>query len=294
MSIFGYSVLFILGTALGSFLNVVVFRYDPDRHVMKNVHGRSHCMHCNKRLSWYELIPILSFLIQFGRCRSCGAKLSFQYPLVEILSGAMFVLAAYFLVPVGRMAEIPYPRLSIWLLAILALILISVIDFRLRIIPDELNVFIAVLAAANLFALFVEGGFGAIKEGLYNSPFGAHAAVTGSFLGPSGMLLWPIDNLWLNFIFGAAFGGVFFGAIYYLSRGRAMGFGDVKFAFAAGLLLGFPDMVVATMIAFITGELFGLFLIAIRRKKSMKDSLPFGPFIALGIITTVFFGYDLV
>ena len=289
-----YLLLFILGTALGSFLNVVIFRFDPDKHLFKDVYGRSKCMHCRKVLKWYELVPILSFIVQGGRCRTCRAKLSLQYPLIEGLSGISFVLVTMALNPAGRLAETQYFLMALWLLVFLTLILISVIDFRLRIIPDELNVFLAALGLINALLISGEGLFGSIKQGLYPSVFGSHVMVAGSFLGTSGMVLWITNSPWINYMAGGLLGGLFFGAIYYFSRGKAMGFGDVKMAAAAGFVLGFPDMFVATIIAFMTGAISGLFLIIIKKKKGLKDSLPFGPFIALGIIITFFFGYDIV
>ena len=289
-----YILLFVLGTAFGSFLNVVIFRFDPDSHLLKDVYGRSRCRHCKKVLRWYELVPLLSFVLQLGRCRKCRARLSLQYPTVELLSGLAFVLVPFSLVPIGVQAMVPYFQIVIWILAALALLLISVIDLRLRIIPDELNIFLGVLAVVNAFSIAFAGGFGQVKDGLYNGFFGPHTEVGGSFLGIQGTMLWITQNPWLNFLAGALFAALLFGSIYFLSRGRAMGFGDVKMAIPAGFLLGFPDMVVATIIAFITGALSGVFLILIKKKKGIKDTLPFGPFIAFGIITTFFLGYDIV
>src|SRR5438876_921150 len=80
---------FLFGAVLGSFINVLSLRYDPDGRIFSKdiLFGRSHCPHCKKNLSWYELIPLFSFLIQWGWCRSCRVRLSFQYPIVECISG---------------------------------------------------------------------------------------------------------------------------------------------------------------------------------------------------------------
>ena len=85
--------LFLFGLAAGSFINVVSLRFQPGQGLLdrKMVGGRSRCPYCQKQLNWYELIPVLSFIIQKGRCRSCHQKISFQYPIVEILSGLIFV-----------------------------------------------------------------------------------------------------------------------------------------------------------------------------------------------------------
>ncbi|MDO8429924.1 MAG: prepilin peptidase [bacterium] len=94
-------ILFIFGLTFGSFLNVVSFRYSPEKSLFsfRNLLGRSHCPQCGKTLNWYELVPVFSFLIQKGKCRSCGEKISWQYPLVELASGFIFLLPLYFYSP---------------------------------------------------------------------------------------------------------------------------------------------------------------------------------------------------
>ncbi|MFA4853534.1 MAG: prepilin peptidase, partial [Bacteroidales bacterium] len=87
MSILIFVFIFLLGTIVGSFLNVVIFRFNTGRTITT---GRSICMNCNRDLRWYELIPVLSFLIQSGKCRRCASKISHQYPLVEIVTGLVF------------------------------------------------------------------------------------------------------------------------------------------------------------------------------------------------------------
>ncbi|MDW8280037.1 MAG: prepilin peptidase, partial [bacterium] len=85
-------ILFGFGVAIGSFINVIFFRYNPENFILsKKILGRSKCQNCKKILSWYELIPILSFIFQLGRCRSCKQKLSLQYPIIEFLCGLIFI-----------------------------------------------------------------------------------------------------------------------------------------------------------------------------------------------------------
>src|SRR3989344_5064114 len=79
-------IFFILGTIIGSFLNVVIFRFNTER----SFSGRSGCMTCQNKLCWYELIPLISFFTLKGRCRNCKAKISIQYPIVELISGLVF------------------------------------------------------------------------------------------------------------------------------------------------------------------------------------------------------------
>lgn len=118
----------ILGLVLGSFGNVLIFRLPHGT----SISGRSHCPHCKKVLVPLELIPIVSFLLQWGKCRGCGTKISLQYPLVEILSAILFVFALYFA------GFDPFPGLLL-AVALWALLLIAVIDIRTQLIPDLLT-----------------------------------------------------------------------------------------------------------------------------------------------------------
>src|SRR3990167_8947526 len=109
-------ILFVFGTIVGSFLNVVGLRWDE-----KNFGGRSHCPNCDKILSWLELIPILSFLILRARCSKCGIKISWQYPLIELWTGLIFVSVPIIFIPVFCLY-----------------VAITIYDFKHKIIPDEL------------------------------------------------------------------------------------------------------------------------------------------------------------
>ena len=109
-------ILFVFGAVIGSFLNVIGLRWDT-----KYFLGRSRCSHCNKILRWYELIPILSFLFLLGRCRGCGGRISFQYPLVEIWTGLIFVTVPTMFIPV-----------------LCLYIVISIYDFHHKIIPNSM------------------------------------------------------------------------------------------------------------------------------------------------------------
>ncbi len=270
------------GSAIGSFLNVVSMRYDYDGSLAKNIHGRSHCPYCKKTLNWYELVPIISFLMQLGRCRSCRKPLSLQYPIVEILGGLFFVFVTFVFMPVNPYFPVPYPLILIWILAFLILILISAIDFRLQIIPDNLNFLIGLLGIALFIYRYYENDFGLTSTGIH-----------GSFLGSYALMFWIYDNsLLANTLLGLVFGGILLGGLYFMTRGRGMGFGDVKLAIAAGLLMGWPDSALALILAFIIGGALSVGLMLVKRK-GRKDYLPFGPFIALGITLVFFFGYDI-
>ncbi len=151
----------------------------------------------------------------------------------------------------------------------------SLIDIRLGIIPDALNIFIFVLA---LFSgIFVAGYLGLANH----SFFGGYA----SLFGLQG-------DFWMNHLLAALFAGAFFGSIILFTRGRGMGMGDLKLAIPLGFLFGWPDVMFVVAFSFVIGAAIGLFTIALGRK-TMKGSLPFGPFFALGAATVFFFGYQL-
>ena len=265
--------LFLFGITLGSFLNVLILRYELGGAVFgRQLKGRSICHHCHKTLSWYELIPIVSFVIQLGKCRSCGEKILFQYPVVEIMAGII-------------VATIPQilgftPLAFVWVVALLVLLVISFIDARHYVIPDVLTAIIALLGIAAT-AIIAIG----------DAPF--LALIPGTFLGDYAFVFSFTNNPWLLRLTAAFVGGAFFSSIILLSRGKAMGWGDAKLIAAVGLLIGWPDILLVIMIAFIAGAIVGVTML-VGKKKRFKDALPFGPFIAFGVIMVVYFGYDII
>ncbi|KKU80689.1 MAG: Prepilin peptidase [Candidatus Gottesmanbacteria bacterium GW2011_GWA1_47_8] len=233
---------FVLGLCVGSFANVLIDRLPKGESVW---FGRSHCDHCKKTLRWFELIPLLSFVLQTGRCRRCHKKLSIQYPLVELATGFMVVLIQ------GQAFE---ARQGLALgLIFSSLLVIFVADLKYMIIPDS---------------MIVIGIFGVLLQGR------ALGGLQGSAL--SGL--------------GAA---VFFLALFLVTRGRGMGFGDVKLAFLLGLWLGFPRIIIALYLAFLTGAVVGVTLI-LGRKKKLKSKIAFGPFLVIGAIGAYFYSGQIL
>jgi len=129
----------LLGIVVGSFLNVCIYRIPKKEDIAVE---RSHCMHCGHVLQWYELIPLFSFLIQGGKCRSCKKKISWQYPIVEALNAVLWI--AVVLIWGIRWESV------LFCLCTSVLIVITVIDERTMEIPFGCNVFIAVLGAIRL------------------------------------------------------------------------------------------------------------------------------------------------
>lgn len=268
--------LFIFGLVIGSFLNVVAFRYSEEKNLFSAGHlgGRSKCQHCYQQLSWYELIPVLSFLFQKGKCWICYKKLSWQYLLVELASGLIFLLPFYFFSNSDFTAPYALIQSILWVLVFLTFLLIWAIDFRLYLIPDELNLVLA--------------GLGLILADFKNL-YGQFGQFSGSFLGSYAALFGLRDNLWTNHFAAALVGAGLVAAIILLSRGRGMGMGDLKLMAALGLLFGWPDILMIFILASVIGAAVSLILMGLR-KKTMQSHLPLGPFLVLGAWLTFFFG----
>ena len=261
--------IFIFGLFVGSFLNCIAHRLHTGESFLL---GRSHCPHCKKELKWYDLIPILSFVILKAKCRYCQKPISFQYPLMEIITGLLFVLIFKFLGFGFHLEQFGFWVLdfSFYLLISCFLIIIFIYDLKHYIILDK--VLFPAIGITFLYHLF---GLWGLKV-VWNSEF------LISNLQP---LLIPILSGFL------AMG--FFLVLFLLSRGEWMGFGDVKFAFFMGILLGFPNIILALFSAFSIGAIIGVGLI-LCGKRTMKSQVPFGPFLVAGTFIAMLWGEGIV
>lgn len=267
-----------MGLALGSFINVVALRYDPDRFIFSKpvVGGRSYCPHCGKTLRWFELLPVVSFVIQRRRCRTCASLLSYQYPLSEAVAGLIAVLVPMALPPLPLHPAATIALNALWVAVFLLLLLMALIDIRLQMIPDE--IVIALIAIGLGIIILSAPGFG---------------LASGTFLRDYALMFGLRGSIWLNHIAGLLFGGILFGAIIALTRGRGMGFGDLKLALALGFVFGWPDIILVAALSFIIGSIYGGVQIW-RRREKMKSAVPFGPFLALGAAILFFFGNSIL
>lgn len=268
---------FLLGLAFGSFLNVVAFRYNPKKFAFssKVIGGRSRCPNCRRDLTWYEIVPLISYIFLKARCRTCKARISCQYPLVEIISGILFVLPVMTPINIGASSS-AWGWASIWIAFFWLLLLMSVIDIRQRIIPDEIHLGLLILGLLRISISrldFLMGG--------------------DSFIGGYVYLFGLRDNIWLNHIAAALAAGLFFMALIIATRGKGMGAGDAKLAVALGFVLGWPDIIFAVLFAFIFGAIYGLAAILTGRGK-LKSTVPFGPFLALGSVVTILWGGSII
>lgn len=250
-------IFFGFGIIIGSFLNVVILRFNTH----KTFGGRSACMSCAQTLQWYELIPLFSFLGLKGRCRNCKTKISIQYPLVEFTTGLVFVLLFLkfkdFLSYDGLVFPISF---SYYAVIFSLLIVIAVYDLKHKIIPDLLVFIFGILSFVGIF-LF--------KDYIYT------------------LHLPNIIELFSGLILALPFALLFF-----ISRGKWMGFGDAKLAVGFGYLVGLSAGFSSLMIASIVGSVVGILLMLKSHKYGMKTELPFAPFLVLGVFIVFIFGFD--
>ena len=279
---------FVLGMAFGSFGYVIALRYDGEHFLLdpKIIGGRSYCPHCRKTLRWFELIPFVSFAIQGGKCRNCKVRIGFIYPVLELFAGFLFVtVAARVQAFYGIMGAGFWILSVLWIAFFFALFVLSIIDIRLGIIPDELVVFLCVIAVCVIgFSVAHQGTPSQILQGKT-----WEGVPNISFFGPYAAFFGLQKNIWINHIIGALIGMLFFGGLVALTRGKGMGMGDVKLALPLGFLFGWPDILFLTAFAFVSGAVIGLWNIG-KGTKTMKSALPFGPFLAVGAVFIFFCG----
>lgn len=290
MEQFAFAALFILGTALGSFLGVAVSRYDPDRPLFSGtLRGRSRCDSCGKTLRPLHLIPVLSFLFLRGRCGACGSKIPSRDFFVEILSGAIVAgvpafLASFFNIPLSQFLSggaewWQYGFVALWTAVFLAWLAMVCIDMRHYLIPDEFHLIFAVLGIA---AAAILVGY---RDDLF--PF------RESFLKNYALVFSPFSGIIAGRVLGFFASGFLFLALFFMSKGKGMGMGDVKLAFSSGILLGWPDVGLAIIVSFIFGGIVSAALF-LSGKRTMKDRVPFAPFFVMGSAITFFFGHALI
>lgn len=252
--------IFIFGLIVGSFLNCVIYRLETKKSFLK---GRSFCPHCKHTLAWLDLIPLFSFIFLRGHCRYCKKSISWQYPIVEFITGLLFLLIVNFQFSIFN--EIPIFNFQnlIGLFFMLSIacffIIIFVYDLKHFIILDK------VLIPAIVLATFYR-----IIESIINNQLSI-----------------------INYLC-AAFGAAgFFLLIYLISKGKWIGFADVKLGILLGLVLGWPNIALSLFLSFFIGGIIGVGLIIFLGKK-LKSEIPFAPFLITGTLLALFWGQGLI
>lgn len=245
--------IFILGTLVGSFLNVVILRYNTGLSISK---GRSKCFSCGKELKWHELTPVISFIVLRGRCSKCKSKISWQYPIVEVLTGIMFLLIFLKVGLMGSLLNILF-YFAIWSI----LIVITVYDLRHKIIPNGLVYAFILLSLAQALVL--------------------HASWADLLIGPILFLF-----VWLLWIISK---GTWIGlgdAKLMLGMGLLLGFAS---GISAVLLAFWSGAAVAIFMLLLKHSLlFG------GKNITMKSEIPFAPFLILGTALAFFCSIDIL
>lgn len=235
---------FIFGAMVGSFANVCIYRLPLSLNI---VSPGSHCGKCKTFIRWYENIPILSFLVLRGRCRHCGISIGWIHPIIEATCGLFLMISIYYY-------GLSLMSLYIFLM-LTGILILSMIDFQHRIIPDSFS-------------------------------------IGGMFLGLALALLcqwagkpWPIQ--FKESILGVVVGGGFLWAIAWIYEkvtGReGMGFGDVKLVAFFGAHMGWQGAMTSIFLGSLLGSTIGLLLILIQ-KKNRRTVIPFGPFLSIGFL----------
>lgn len=283
---------FIFGICLGSLTKVIADRSLSN----KSFWGRSYCEKCKKQLAWYDLFPVFSYLFLQGRCRYCRTKLSIEYPLVELLTG--FLIAGIFakfvslnVLELGIFDQV-LAALSVIYYCIVMVVLVAVFitDFKTGYIPDRITypsiwfvlIYLLVLSVFKIALLYQALSVSTIGKYLlppYSNYFYIHAVEIAQPL-----------------FYGALMGfvlGLFFYLLIMITRGKGMGGGDLKLGVFLGLVFGFPYSLVVLMLSFLLGSVFGVGLILIGKKK-FGQTIPFGPFLSLAGIISIFWGGQIL
>jgi len=254
---------FVFGVCIGSFLNCYIYRRLPASaegygvaRQKKSLNGRSFCPHCKHTLSWRDLFPVFSFLVLKGKCRYCKKNISWQYPLVELATGLVFLLIFNLKFEILNQFEIlKFLNLFFLFYIASALIIIFVYDLKHYLIPDK--VLLPAISIVFFYRLFFN------------------------------------FSSFSNYLLAVLVAAGFFLLIFLISKGKWMGFGDVKLAVLMGLLLGFQNVLVALFLAFFFGAIIGIILMVFGDKK-LKSEIPFAPFLIIGTFLALFYGSQLI
>jgi leader peptidase (prepilin peptidase)/N-methyltransferase len=238
----------LIGLAIGSFLNVLIYRIPLKLSVSK---GNSFCPKCNHKLSWLDLFPVFSYIFLCAKCRYCKAPISFRYPLVEIINAVCY-LAIYLIFGLNLIS-------LCYAVFCTSLIVLAFIDIDHKIIPDRFNIIIGI---CGILLLFLS----------HDIPL--------------------IDRItWLDRVIGLFAVSVPLLIIFLITGG--MGEGDIKLFAVCGFFLGWKLILLTMLFASIFAAIFGIILM-VNKKATRKSEIPFGPYIALAAIASLFFGNNLL
>lgn len=309
VSIFWIGFGFAVGSVLGSFIKVLA-----DRSLTKkSFRGRSYCTLCRHTLAWYDLLPIFSYLILKGNCRYCRKKISKEYLIVEVAVGLLIgflfwqnfpgVLSVFSgkgqiiqLSIINYQLSVNFP-LSVLILDLLfktffitILAALFITDIKKMFIPDRITypaifitfIYLVLITGCKIWFLYFylsQSKIGQLLLPPHSDYFQRHAILTAYPL---------LTGLAMALLIGG-----FFTMLIVITRGRGMGGGDVKLGAFIGLVLGFPNSLIALMLSFFSGAIVSLGLLALR-KKHFGQTIPFGPFLVFGSLVALFWGKEIM
>ncbi len=245
---------FILGTLIGSFLNVVALRYNTGM----TLNGRSKCFSCGKNLTWHELIPVFSFLFQKGKCKKCKGKISWQYPTIEIIAGILFAMIFFVFPPTTIEASF---NTLFYIFITCLLLIITIYDVKHKIIPDPLVYTFSAIALAKLF----------IAPDLSFAMPSVLAILSGPILAlPFALMFLFSKGTWM----GLGDAKLVLGIGWVL--GFFMGISAIVLAFWIGALVSVTWMYI------------------VFRKMKSRYEIPFGPYLILGMYLVLLFGIQVI
>jgi leader peptidase (prepilin peptidase)/N-methyltransferase len=257
-----------LGALIGSFLNVVIHRLPREESI---VFPNSRCPSCGTAIRPYDNIPVVSYAILRGRCRSCRSPISARYPAVELLVGALFGLVFWH---DGLTLALPFDLVFVATLTSLVFI-----DAEHMLLPDVITLpgVVFALIARVLVPNLMHVGF--LADGVMRGMPDWVVSLAGALFGAlvAGGSLWLVGWLWEK-----------------LRGVEAMGFGDVKMMFMVGAYLGWSLAALAILLAVVTGSLVGVSIMLRRRERDMQMMLPFGIFLGVGSLISLFAGHAIL
>lgn len=251
-------VLFVFGAIFGSFAGAMVWRIKTSRSLAND---RSECEHCHHKLSWLDLVPLLSWLYLRGKCRYCRKPIGWTALLLEVGLGLVFV-ASYLLWPSPLGSPIEVIHLGLWLLACVLLAILFVYDLRWYLLPDKI-----------IWPLAVVGGAIFVIQ-----------AITSK---------WGLEQVVVEFALAfVPVTGVYY-LLYKVSSGRWVGFGDVKLGIFIGLALGW----IGALLTLVLANFIGLLVVLpglLSGKFSRTSEIPFGPFLIVAALISMLIGSQIV
>lgn len=265
MQVFWLIVVFLIGSMVGSFLNVCIYRLPRDKSILRP--HRSYCPFCHEKIAWYDNIPLVSWFMLNAQCRHCGSPISARYVAVEALTAVLFAVTYWLCSSRGE----PVGVTAVYLALTGALIAGTFMDLELRIIPNVVTIggmFVAPILSAAVPALHNRPDFGRVFV------FYTHDYLMGPLAACAVGMIVGASLTWLSGLLGQV-----------LFRREAMGLGDVKLMAMLGGLLGWQQVTLTFFTAAFIGAVVGILHIL----RTKEHTMPFVPFLSLAALIVMHF-----